>query len=75
MATLSNIIRIKMDETVEPLLLWPNPVTNVLNMAYNGPAHMVSIRVFDTRGVLLQNQNMQSSSNMQLDVRSLVMRK
>jgi hypothetical protein len=70
-ATLSNIIRIRMDEMVEPLRLWPNPVIDILNMAYNGPSHIVSIRVFDSRGVLLQAQNMQASSNMQLDTRML----
>ncbi|HEV7620415.1 MAG TPA: T9SS type A sorting domain-containing protein [Flavisolibacter sp.] len=72
--TFSKILSVRFDAAVMPLLVFPNPVKDALNIQLNNTAGPLVISVFDASGRLVKVLNMESPAGtitISMDVSSL----
>jgi hypothetical protein len=71
--TKKNLIYVGMDETeqAESFKLYPNPATDFLFLNTDNANEIKGIRIYDTEGRLLINENFDRQREIQLDIRQL----
>ncbi|MCY7292338.1 MAG: T9SS type A sorting domain-containing protein [Ferruginibacter sp.] len=69
--TLSNIVKINVDDTKYQLRLYPNPTVNKLMIDWKGSGKNVLIKIIDSKGAVLETKTVAATNLVNVNVSTL----